>query len=463
MDESIGKPIDISVERSLELSPGDGWMEQSRVFIRIYNSIVETGLLAEIDGNALKVLIALGLQATTLWDGPMFEELKAMGLVDDGDKGKLICYASQEDLAARCGMSRQTLVSKAKTLVALGLVEKRTARTGEGKFSGTLFIIKEGVIGKFGKGSHVKKFDTADHRDRVKKFDTGGHRVKKFDSINEDNNIAVVDDDIHQQQQQQKDKFFKAAKTFDTAEKIFSAFARAFGLADYRPSERDYRVLEALYEGYSDEEILAGIERAAAYARRRGTVPRSFAYVAAAVRRADADSAGDTVPPTGTDAVSGAGSPGAARGRMRDGDTVPETEELPDTVQVRSGDTAPHAATAQLEEADADSAEVPDTVSGGRDTVPGAEGSLPEDLRQTLNWLGVRGGDAWLEITEHYARDPNRVRGWVKFIAERWKNYENAPGFLRSMLRSGEQPPPDREEQERYSILHGKYANLIKS
>jgi len=513
------KPIDINIERSLGLSPGNGWTEQSRIFIRIYDTIIETGLLAEIDGNALKVLIALGLQATTLRDGEMFKRLKTIGLVDDEDKGKLVCYASQEDLASRCGMSRQTLSRKAEMLAALGLIEMRSVRGGDGKFTTTLYIIKEGIIGKFGKGNRVKRFNTAndnrvksfntvgvDPQDgRVKRFNTAeGHRVKSFNSINEDNNIAVAADDIHQQQQQQ-DIFFNAAKTFDTAGEIFSAFARAFGLADYRPSGRDYRVLNALYrEGYSDEEILAGIERAAAYARQRGTVPRSFAYVAAAVRQADADSARGTAPATGTDTASGAKSldtvrgetegtvpdaitvwqadadsaggtapttvpdtvsgpenPDAVRGENRD--AVPEARG-PDTAQAQSGDAVPRAATVQPTKVDADSASGSGTAPEAEppDTAPGVDVSLPEGLRQTLEWLGVRGKEAWKEILGFYESDPNRVERWVKFVAERWKDYENAPGFLRSMLRSGEPPPPDRERRERYSVLHGRYAHLIK-
>jgi hypothetical protein len=49
--------------------------------------------------------------------------------------------------------------------------------------------------------------------------------------------------------------------------------------SDYTPSDRDHRHLFDLHaEGYSDDEIVAGIQRAVAGARQRGAVPRSFGY-----------------------------------------------------------------------------------------------------------------------------------------------------------------------------------------
>jgi len=64
-----------------------------------------------------------------------------------------------------------------------------------------------------------------------------------------------------------------------------AVFARQLADDDYTPSDRDHRHLFDLHaEGYSDDEIVAGIQRAVAGARQRGAVPRSFGYCVPAVR-----------------------------------------------------------------------------------------------------------------------------------------------------------------------------------
>jgi len=93
----------------------------------------------------------------------------------------------------------------------------------------------------------------------------------------------------------------------------------------------------------------------------------------------------------------------------------------------------------------------------------GGQEILPEDLKDNLIELGIRGGTARGEILKFYAEDPERVRGWVDYVLAHRGDYTSPAGFLLSMLRSGDPPPEanqDEDNPRRY--ITGRYAAFIK-
>jgi len=54
---------------------------------------------------------------------------------------------------------------------------------------------------------------------------------------------------------------------------------------------------------------------------------------------------------------------------------------------------------------------------------------------------------------------PENVERWIQYVRDQ-RNLSNPRGFLRAKLRSGEEPPSDGRDRERY--ISGKYADYIK-
>ena len=78
--------------------------------------------------------------------------------------------------------------------------------------------------------------------------------------------------------------------------------------------------------------------------------------------------------------------------------------------------------------------------------------SLPEELEQALQDLGWSGDDAWREVAEVAARDPDFVWAWVRYV-EAHPNL--GAGFLRAQLRGSTWPaqkkdPGARQRERRW-------------
>ncbi len=83
---------------------------------------------------------------------------------------------------------------------------------------------------------------------------------------------------------------------------------------------------------------------------------------------------------------------------------------------------------------------------------------LPDALRGQLDRLGLVGDGPRREVAEAWAEEPERVQGWVDYVL---REQELGPGFLLTMIRSGE-PAPGRETDNRQRYIGGEYADLIQ-
>ena len=122
--------LEIKQVSGLTLSADRTWQGDSNVYLELYRALVTSGMLASISGNAFKVLIALGSRARVLGGDTqgesLFRHLMSLKLVSQADRGKLFCYATQEDLIADCGFgSNNTLIQAVQCLSDRQLIEKR--------------------------------------------------------------------------------------------------------------------------------------------------------------------------------------------------------------------------------------------------------------------------------------------------------------------------------------------------
>ncbi|HEY77074.1 MAG TPA: hypothetical protein G4O00_13030 [Thermoflexia bacterium] len=167
-------------------------------------------------------------------------------------------------------------------------------------------------------------------------------------------------------------------------DEVFRLFASLAGHDTYEPSTRDVSALRALRaEGYTTAEILAGIERAVAGARARGTIPRQFTYCVPAVR---------DVPPQRR---MPAANPAPAVGRA----AVPVAAVLPGFSAVPSRAAAPAAAPS-------DSQASPRATGRALPELPAAS---PDPLASTVNALARFAEGRGLALDEATLRDLARL------------------------------------------------------
>lgn len=130
-------PITIKYEQSLAYAGSEHWQQGRTVFVQLFDSMVNSGLLARLTGNALKVLSALGLAASPLGGGSekdeaFFQDLVAADIVAPQDRGKLFCCVPHDELVRRIGISKNTLSRCTAELEGHGMVEKRAVRKADG-------------------------------------------------------------------------------------------------------------------------------------------------------------------------------------------------------------------------------------------------------------------------------------------------------------------------------------------
>ncbi len=141
--------------------PGQTWQRNPNVHVEIYCALASSGMLSKISGNALKVLVAMGLRAQVLGSHPqgeaLFRHLIALRLVTQQDCGQLFCYATQQDLLQECGFgSRHTLIEAINCLIEHNLIEKRSRyrrrRSDNKSFIANVYFIRP--------LSGIRKFNT---------------------------------------------------------------------------------------------------------------------------------------------------------------------------------------------------------------------------------------------------------------------------------------------------------------
>lgn len=100
----------ISIEHHQSLTHGGGasWSEHFDISFRFLSGALSTGWLAKVDGNELKMLIALGLHARPL-SGNDLALLVRLGFAGPKDAGRLFTYVTDKGLAAELNMDRKTI------------------------------------------------------------------------------------------------------------------------------------------------------------------------------------------------------------------------------------------------------------------------------------------------------------------------------------------------------------------
>jgi hypothetical protein len=134
--EPAGQVASFEGRQRLLVATGDHTGQASEAFVKVYHSLVQSGLLAHLSGNEVKLLLALALEARVLGGDARaerhFARLKSSNVVTDADRGRLFCCLDRESLACRAGLSVRTVSTAAKALAARQLIEKRSVRGRNG-------------------------------------------------------------------------------------------------------------------------------------------------------------------------------------------------------------------------------------------------------------------------------------------------------------------------------------------
>jgi hypothetical protein len=257
-------PISIKYEQSLAFASEQGWQSGRTVFVQLFDSMVSSGLLAQLTGNAFKVLSALGLAASPLGLGSeqdlaFFQDLVAAGIVAAEDQGKLFCCVLHDELVRRTGISKNTLSRCTAELEGHGMVEKREIRKPDGTRYNIFFILP---------ASHLDKYNT--HRPRtqgtrsepVPIFGTGfsAEPVPEIGTVPKTGRNFILPPPTTPTTTQGATG--QMVTGFDR-DAVLAYFARRKGVGSYRATAHDEKKLALLQEsGYSQDEILAAIDLA---------------------------------------------------------------------------------------------------------------------------------------------------------------------------------------------------------
>ena len=126
------------------------------VFVQHFDSLVSSGCLARLSGNAYKTLSVLSLAAIPLGTGSrqsqaFFRDLVAAGVVSPRDRGRLFACLRHHEIARRAGLSKNTLSRCTAELQAEGMVEKRRVHQAGGTAYNLFFLLP---------GAHLDKYNT---------------------------------------------------------------------------------------------------------------------------------------------------------------------------------------------------------------------------------------------------------------------------------------------------------------
>jgi hypothetical protein len=264
----MSEPLTIVRTQALNLQAGK-WEPSEKIFVQVYAELATSGLLADLHGNELKILLALALHARPLERGPadegssvsVVEEFRRKGLLGPQDEGRLYCSLSHEALKQLTGLAENTVTKYAQTLIRRGLIEKRTVWRGS-RVRNLYFILPT---------THIDKFNTYHRR----------HSTPTTAA-----NLATVTvatpEEIATNHRRSRDVevVVPAGETLD-APAVLAHFAARKGVTAYRPTVHDRKRLAELQEkGYSQAEVIAAIDQA--FDERPADAPpiRQFSYCA---------------------------------------------------------------------------------------------------------------------------------------------------------------------------------------
>jgi hypothetical protein len=260
-------------QRLLVETDGRAW-ETSEVFVKVYRDMGASGLLAELSGSELKVLLALGLEARVLGGDAEaerhFARLKAVGAVTDEDRGRLFCYLDRDTIAGRTGLSTRTVSTTSRSLVARKLIEERTVRNRSGQHDYNVYFIRP--------AAHIGKFDF-NCRSPANTGEGHLHRGKIFPTVHTEGTEPPAADFPYVK----KGSNDNGSEGLDAL--VFARFAERQNATSYRPTNRDLTSLNQLRtEGFSQDQILIGVDKAFALRSADSEPIRRFTYCAPVIR-----------------------------------------------------------------------------------------------------------------------------------------------------------------------------------
>jgi len=272
--------LSIENDQRIDLTADGTAVRGYETYIREYVGMVESGLMARLSNAAYKTLHALALRARIL-GAPRrpgaeeeFQELERLGIVAAQDKGLLFCFPSREQLMEDTGIgSVHTIDAAMLELSALQIVKRVSSaqpRLGRGWFGPNLYLIHpESFIAKFGNAG-TREAESASRHGEPKP--PSGRPVSRTESSSRDtvNRALKINNNEHQEEE---------------IEIISKHFVASVGVERYDPSEKEKRKIAALLtEGYSVEEICAGITRAVERASTASRKVHTIAYCIPVIR-----------------------------------------------------------------------------------------------------------------------------------------------------------------------------------
>jgi hypothetical protein len=261
MTDTLTTQLILSIEHDqrIDLTTDGTAVRGYETYIREYVGMLESGLMARMSNAAYKTLHALALRARILGDPRRpgaeaeFQELERLGIVTSEDKGHLFCFPSREQLMDDTGIrSVHTIDAAIDELAEMKIVKRITPaqpRLTRGLFGSNVYIIHpESFIGKFGTDSGEQKLLP----------DNGtGSSLRNSDNCPLKSTESTTTNSLRE---------FAAE-----IKRVIEFFAQAIGAEKFEPTEKENQRVAALFaEGFSEEQICAGITRAVEQAREKG-------------------------------------------------------------------------------------------------------------------------------------------------------------------------------------------------
>lgn len=251
--------LSIEQDQRIDLTADGTAVRGYETYIREYVGMLESGLMARMSNAAYKTLHALALRARILGDPRRpgaeaeFQELEQLGIVSSEDKGLLFCFPSREQLMDDTGIrSVHTVDAALDELAEMKIVKRITPaqpRLTRGLFGSNVYIIHpESFIGKFSQSDGGQKL--------LPDKGTGS-------SLRNSDNCPLKSTDSTTTNSLREDA--------PELRKAIDFFAQAIGAEMFEPTAKENQRIAALIEeGFSEEQICAGINRAVEQARERG-------------------------------------------------------------------------------------------------------------------------------------------------------------------------------------------------